>query len=300
MKMLVLACLGATAAAIPFQQSRSTEAEVLREFETLLAQESEYDLLLDTYATAQADYNEAISATGAGEYKPAHALYQRRVQQQQRDNDLRARQRDLEQQIEALRLEWRKLERSRELMDARGELETLALRSSVLIYKGDEMVSQYNLLGDPLLRMDAGAPRMDVTRGGQPVADGEEIEADSGLPFAAIDFALVDESGLDRLEITAFEVEQVEAVFERHHCAAVPPERHRADLARHVPGSYLAPIVGAAKHPAVKAVDEVEALLGDIPEGSLSKRGLDVDENLDPHCHPPCAAVLSAGETRLG
>jgi hypothetical protein len=85
---------------------------------------------------------------------------------------------------------------------ARGELETLALRASLGIFKGDEMVSQYNLLGDPLLRMDAGAPRMDLTRGGQPLPGGSDIDADAGLPHATIDIDLVDETGLDRLEIT--------------------------------------------------------------------------------------------------
>lgn len=85
---------------------------------------------------------------------------------------------------------------------ARGELETLALRSSQSIYKGDEMIAQYNILGDPLLRMDAGAPRMEVTRGGAPVIEGGVIDADPSSPTAAIDLDLVDESGLDRVEIT--------------------------------------------------------------------------------------------------
>jgi hypothetical protein len=95
---------------------------------------------------------------------------------------------------------------------ARGELETLALRSSLNIYKGDEMVSQYNLLGDPLLRMDAGAPRMTASRGGQPVGDGAAIEADPGLPFTSMDLSLVDESGLDRVEVTDSEGRDYSAV----------------------------------------------------------------------------------------
>jgi len=85
---------------------------------------------------------------------------------------------------------------------ARGELETLALRSSVNIFKGDEMISQYNLLGDPLLRMDAAAPRMDVTRAGNPVIEGQAIDADPGVAITTIDLALVDETGLDRVEIS--------------------------------------------------------------------------------------------------
>jgi hypothetical protein len=85
---------------------------------------------------------------------------------------------------------------------ARGELETLALRSSVDIFKGDEMISQYNLLGDPLLRMDAAAPRMDATRAGNPVIEGQAIDADPGLATTTLDLALVDETGLDRVEIS--------------------------------------------------------------------------------------------------
>lgn len=81
---------------------------------------------------------------------------------------------------------------------ARAELETLPLN----LFLVDEMVAQYNLLGDPLLRMDGGAPRMEVTRGGQPVSEGSSLVADAGLSTAALDLSLVDETGLDRLEIT--------------------------------------------------------------------------------------------------
>lgn len=81
---------------------------------------------------------------------------------------------------------------------ARGELETLPLN----LYLGGEMVAQYNLLGDPLLRMDGGAPRMHVSRGGQPVGEGAILSADAGVATAAIDLDLVDETGLDRIEVT--------------------------------------------------------------------------------------------------
>jgi hypothetical protein len=98
---------------------------------------------------------------------------------------------------------------------ARGELETLALRAALSIFKGDEMVSQYNLLGDPLLRMDAGAPRMDLASGGQSLPPGSDVVAGAGVPFATIDVGLVDETGIDRLEVTDSEG--------RDYAAAVPP-----------------------------------------------------------------------------
>jgi hypothetical protein len=80
---------------------------------------------------------------------------------------------------------------------AQAELNALAFSSGF-----DEMVSQYNLLGDPLQRLDAAAPRLRVERGGAEVVDGSALEADAGDSTATFSLAAVDESGVDRIEIT--------------------------------------------------------------------------------------------------
>ena len=80
---------------------------------------------------------------------------------------------------------------------AQAELNALAFSSGY-----DEMVSQYNLLGDPLQRLDAAAPRLRVERGGTEVVDGSALEADAGDSTATFSLAAVDESGVDRIEIT--------------------------------------------------------------------------------------------------
>ena len=94
---------------------------------------------------------------------------------------------------------------------ARAELETLPLS----LYRVDEMVSQYNLLGDPLLRMDAGAPRMEATHDGSPLGEGAFLVADAGLATVGIDLDLVDETGLSHVEITDSEG--------RDYSALLPP-----------------------------------------------------------------------------
>jgi hypothetical protein len=85
---------------------------------------------------------------------------------------------------------------------ARGELETLALSNTGSVAYVDEMIAQYILLGDPLLRMDAAPARLEANRGGTPLGPGDEVVADAGGSTVRIDLDLVDETGLDRLEIS--------------------------------------------------------------------------------------------------
>ncbi|HKK72125.1 MAG TPA: C25 family cysteine peptidase [Candidatus Krumholzibacteria bacterium] len=80
---------------------------------------------------------------------------------------------------------------------AQAELNALAFSGGF-----DEMVSQYNLLGDPLQRLDAAAPRLRAERGGSEVGDGTALEADAGDSTATFTLAAVDESGVDRIEVS--------------------------------------------------------------------------------------------------
>jgi hypothetical protein len=80
---------------------------------------------------------------------------------------------------------------------AQSEMEILASTAS----SKEEMMAQYNLLGDPLLRMDEAPPRVVATADGADIADGAELVPISGTEVAlALD--MVDFAGVDRVEIT--------------------------------------------------------------------------------------------------
>jgi hypothetical protein len=64
-----------------------------------------------------------------------------------------------------------------------------------------QMVAQYNLLGDPLLRLDAAPPRLTVESGGQPVADQTAVVLPAGSDTLALQLHGVDESGVDRFVV---------------------------------------------------------------------------------------------------
>jgi len=89
-----------------------------------------------------------------------------------------------------------------------------------------------------------------------------------------------------------FEVEEVPAAGERDHGTAALAQAHRADLLRHVPGADLAPVGRAAEHPAVEAIDPVEALLLHVPQGAFTEGRLDVDQDLDAHQLIPPRGVV--------
>lgn len=82
---------------------------------------------------------------------------------------------------------------------AQAEMDLLALPA---VSDKDEMVAQYNLLGDPLLRMDAALPRLRARGAAGPLEDGQELVADDGAASAAISLELIDENGIDRFEVT--------------------------------------------------------------------------------------------------
>jgi hypothetical protein len=80
---------------------------------------------------------------------------------------------------------------------AQAELDVFARNPSLV----SEMVAQYNLLGDPLQRMDAAPARLHARRGGSLLGEGALVVADDGSESARIDVTAVDESGIHRVEI---------------------------------------------------------------------------------------------------
>ncbi len=59
-----------------------------------------------------------------------------------------------------------------------------------------DMVAQFNLIGDPLLRVDAAPPRLTVLHGGQPVTSGAQVTAPPGGQSFALQLRGVDETGV--------------------------------------------------------------------------------------------------------
>ncbi len=71
-----------------------------------------------------------------------------------------------------------------------------------------QMVAQYALLGDPLLRMDGAAPRVSLMSDGSPVSEGEAVLPAIGARSLQLQVDAVDESGVDRIEL----IESVDGV----------------------------------------------------------------------------------------
>ncbi len=65
-----------------------------------------------------------------------------------------------------------------------------------------QMISQYELLGDPLLRVDAAPPRVSVSGDGQPIAEGASVLPVVGSRTLSLSVGAVDESGVDRIELS--------------------------------------------------------------------------------------------------
>ncbi|HKI83899.1 MAG TPA: C25 family cysteine peptidase [Candidatus Krumholzibacteria bacterium] len=65
-----------------------------------------------------------------------------------------------------------------------------------------QMVAQYELLGDPLVRLDAAPPRVSVKSDGTNVSDGSPVLPASGSRTLSLSVTAVDESGVDRIELT--------------------------------------------------------------------------------------------------
>ncbi len=81
---------------------------------------------------------------------------------------------------------------------AQAELNTVGISS---VFRKSEMIAQYNLLGDPLLRMDAAPPRLRVWNSGGALSEGADLVADAGATTASLRLEAIDETGISRLEI---------------------------------------------------------------------------------------------------
>lgn len=81
---------------------------------------------------------------------------------------------------------------------AQAELDMLGLRPFTS-YR--EMVAQYNLLGDPLLRVDALPPRVAAQVGGADLDDGEQLLPAPGDRDVMVTLDLTDETGVGQIEI---------------------------------------------------------------------------------------------------
>ena len=64
-----------------------------------------------------------------------------------------------------------------------------------------QMVAQYNLLGDPLLRLDAQAPRVATSVGGVPVQPGVDLVPTPGERSLGVGLDIVDETTLNSLRV---------------------------------------------------------------------------------------------------
>lgn len=81
---------------------------------------------------------------------------------------------------------------------AQSELDVLSTNASAR----EEMMAQYNLLGDPLLRMDAAPPRVSITADGNAIADGAELLPAVGSDRVALALDLTDEAGVAEVRVT--------------------------------------------------------------------------------------------------
>ena len=63
-------------------------------------------------------------------------------------------------------------------------------------------VERYHLLGDPLLRIDAGPPSFEVTVDGRPVASGDPIEAGGMADTVHVEAIITDENAIDAFRLT--------------------------------------------------------------------------------------------------
>jgi len=63
-------------------------------------------------------------------------------------------------------------------------------------------VAQYTLLGDALMVIDAGPPRVDVLLDWEPIADGAELKAKDAANEIVLTIRAFDEAGVDRLVVT--------------------------------------------------------------------------------------------------
>jgi hypothetical protein len=82
---------------------------------------------------------------------------------------------------------------------AQSELDMVTLFGASTTYR--EMTAQYNVLGDPLLRIDALPARVAARAGGATIGDGGTLSTTGNERSILVDMDIVDETGLGRVEI---------------------------------------------------------------------------------------------------
>ncbi|NIM20509.1 MAG: hypothetical protein GTO51_09810 [Candidatus Latescibacteria bacterium] len=78
-----------------------------------------------------------------------------------------------------------------------GEVMTLA----EIRYASPGPIKRYHLLGDPLLRIDAGPPRFDVTVNGEPAQSGDLVYGAAGTDTIHVEAIVSDEVAIEKLEL---------------------------------------------------------------------------------------------------
>ena len=118
----------------------------------------------------------------------------------------------------------------------------------------------------------------------------EEAAAAVALAIVQAAARLIGLDQLDALQPAAVELEEVEAVVQGQHRAAVVPQRQRPDVLRERPGlgpagpGIQAPDAGIADAPS-GAIHPVEAALLDVPDRPLAQMIAAFEHALDPVRH---------------
>ena len=100
----------------------------------------------------------------------------------------------------------------------------------------------------------------------------------------------------DRAACAGREVEQMEAIAQRDHGAALLAQAHRADMLGHAPALDPCAARIAALDQLAVAVDPVEPLLLNVPQGTFAEIVPGIDQQLDPqHVPAPRSAAPAAG-----
>lgn len=95
-----------------------------------------------------------------------------------------------------------------------GEVMTFAEIDNLMRYTGFSgmgtmgQAKRYHLLGDPLLRIDAGPPRFDVSVDGTPVQSGDPVFAGSSSDSISVRAVISDEVAIERLRLVVDGVDQ--------------------------------------------------------------------------------------------
>lgn len=74
---------------------------------------------------------------------------------------------------------------------------------------------RYHILGDPLLRIDAGPPRFDVTLDGSPVTSGSIVTAAAGSDTIHVEAVVSDENAIEKFELLIDGVDQTESLVRK-------------------------------------------------------------------------------------